>query len=109
MNKAVIGRFVLAAGWLSRTKGLLGTTEEWGAGNRVLVIAPCKSIHTFGMHYAIDVAFADAKGMVIRTQRAVKPGRMLYAKGAYCVLERPSLPDTDWFPCHQHVGLAVAE
>ena len=53
-------RFVLAASIFARARGLLDTTANWGDGSRILVLIPCKSVHTIGMRYALDVAFADA-------------------------------------------------
>jgi hypothetical protein len=41
-----------------------------------LLIKPCSSIHTFGMRFPIDVAFADADGEVLRVIRDVAPRRV---------------------------------
>jgi uncharacterized membrane protein (UPF0127 family) len=49
----------------SRARGLLGRDGIGGA----LVLAPCRSVHTFGMRFAIDVAYLDAQGVVIKTVR----------------------------------------
>lgn len=46
-----------------RRKGLLGRDGVDGA----FVIAPCRWVHTVGMKFAIDVAFLDGDGLVIRT------------------------------------------
>ncbi len=46
-----------------RRKGLLGRDGLDGA----IVIEPCRWVHTIGMRFAIDVAFLDADGLVIRT------------------------------------------
>ena len=32
-----------------------------------LVLRPCRNVHTVGMRFAIDVAFCDRDGIVIRT------------------------------------------
>ena len=42
---------------------MLGTSSFGGA----LVINPCRSVHTVGMKYAIDVAFVDTDGVVVKT------------------------------------------
>ena len=76
----------VARSWLERLEGLLRTPRE-EAGE--LLILRCPSIHTFGMAYPIDVAFIG-EGQVLRVDRAVRPGRVLRAWGATCVLERPS-------------------
>ena len=52
-----------------------------------LLIAPCSSIHTLGMRYAIDVVFVDGKGGVLRVCPDVRVGRMRFAPGARGVLE----------------------
>lgn len=46
-----------------RRRGLLGTSSLDGA----FVIDPCRSVHTIGMKYAIDVAFVDLDGIVVKT------------------------------------------
>jgi len=42
------------------------------------------------MTYVIDVAFVQQDGYVVLSQRALGPGRLLSAAGAYYVLERPA-------------------
>ena len=44
-----------------RTRGLVGRDDVEGA----LVIRPCRQVHTFGMRFAIDVAFCDVEGTVL--------------------------------------------
>jgi len=46
----------------ARARGLLGRDGIGGA----LVLAPCRSVHTLGMRFAIDVAYLDANGIVIK-------------------------------------------
>ena len=82
-------RVVIATSMIARARGLLGTRAEWGDGGRVLVLVPCKSVHTIGMRYALDIAFADRNGIVLRSERNVRPGRVLSCRGATFVLERP--------------------
>ena len=48
-----------------RTVGLLGRDRDAMTG--VLVIRPCRQVHTFGMRFPIDVAFCDRDGVVLRT------------------------------------------
>ncbi len=47
----------------SRRRGLLGRDSMEGA----LVIDPCRWIHTVGMRFAVDVAYLDRDGRVIKT------------------------------------------
>ena len=44
-----------------RRRGLTGRTEIAG----VLVLRPCRQVHTFGMRVPIDVAFCDRYGFVL--------------------------------------------
>lgn len=46
----------------SRARGLLGRRGVEGA----LVLSKCRSVHTIGMKFAIDVAFLDANGFVLK-------------------------------------------
>jgi len=60
--------------FLSRLVGLLGTaTIAEGEG---LWIVPCRSVHTVGMRYPIDVAFLDARGVVVGTLEGLLPNRI---------------------------------
>lgn len=88
--------FVLARGVMDRARGLLGTRAGWGAGHDVLVLLPCRSVHTVGMRYALDVAFCDAGGTVVRSETDVRPGRLLSCGRAAFVLERPHADDGTW-------------
>ena len=47
----------------AQRRGLLGRADLDGA----LVIRPCRSVHTIGMKFPIDVAFVDAGGVVMKT------------------------------------------
>ncbi len=89
-------RFVLATGLLARARGLLGTRANWGCGMRILVILPCRSVHTFGMRYPLDIAFCNRHGMVLRSERNVLPGRLLSCRKAAFVLERPYSSKEAW-------------
>ena len=48
---------------LSRLVGLLGS-DAIGDGEGLWIV-PCRSVHTLGMRYPIDVAFLDARGVVV--------------------------------------------
>lgn len=61
----------VAVGRSSRTRGLLGRDGLEGA----MVLRPCRWIHTFGMRFALDVAYLDAEGAVLKTLR-MRPGRL---------------------------------
>lgn len=51
------------SGSRGRARGLLGRDGIDG----VMVLRPCRNVHTFGMRFPIDVAFCDRDGSVLRT------------------------------------------
>lgn len=72
----VLGSQVRAATtFLRRLKGLLGTREL--RKDDGLWIAPCSSVHSFGMRYPIDVCFLDGAGEVVAVFPALSPNRMI--------------------------------
>ncbi len=72
-GRVVVPRVWLARGVWSRMRGLLGCPDlPDGCG---LLLDPCGSVHTFGMRFAIDLAFLDRHGRVCRVVRDVSPGR----------------------------------
>jgi hypothetical protein len=76
---------------LSRLLGLaLLSHERAGAG---LLIPGCRSVHTFGMRFPLDLLFLDRQGQVIEIRRSVPAGRFFRCRGAATVLE---LPSPDW-------------
>ena len=73
---------------LSRLLGLAGLREELaGAG---LLLPRCRSIHTLGMRFPIDVAFLGQDGCPVSVSRRVSPGRFVSDRRAVAVLEVPS-------------------
>jgi uncharacterized protein len=52
-----------------------------------LLIPRCRSVHTFGMRFPLDLLFLDAEGRVIALRRAVPPCRVKRCPGAMAVLE----------------------
>ncbi len=99
--------FVLATSIFARARGLLGTNANWGDAGRVLVLAPCKSVHTIGMRYALDIAFVNRHGTVLRSERNVKPGRLLSCRKASFVLERPYNRATPWPEAESSIPLKI--
>lgn len=55
-----------------------------------LLIPRCRSVHTFGMRFALDLLWLDGDGLVIRIDRAVPPRRVVSCRGARAVVEVPS-------------------
>jgi uncharacterized protein len=52
-----------------------------------LFIAPCNSIHTFFMKFAIDVAFMSKDGRVIKRRTRIPPWRLAMSLRAHSVVE----------------------
>ncbi|WP_030202219.1 DUF192 domain-containing protein [Streptomyces sp. NRRL S-87] len=61
----------VAASYRTRTRGLLGRDGIQGA----LLLTPAGSVHTFGMRFAIDVAYLD-RNLRVRAVRTMRPGRL---------------------------------
>jgi uncharacterized membrane protein (UPF0127 family) len=95
------GRVLLATRLSSRLRGLLFTPDS----NDLMVLLPCHDIHTFGMRYAIDTAFIDASGLVVRSVRDVLPNKRLRVPEAVAVLERRAIPRELWFEVGDRVSL----
>lgn len=86
-------RHVEAAGWtleipetaLERTRGLLGRSDL--DPTHALVLMRCRSIHTIGMRFAIDVV-TFGRGWELVAVRTVPPGRIvLPRRGGRHVIE----------------------
>jgi uncharacterized protein len=75
----------------ARFLGLAFMRKPPPAGH-ALLIPQCRSVHTFGMRFEIDVTFLDERGQTIRVERAVPPRRVLFERHAFAVLERVSPP-----------------
>ena len=52
-----------------------------------MVLRPSWSIHTWFMHFPLDVVFVDADQVVIRIAANVKPFRVVSCRGAREVIE----------------------
>jgi uncharacterized protein len=82
------GRVHVARSRPARLLGLAGLREL--PPDRALLIPGCRSVHTFGMRFALDVAFLDTDGRVLAVRSAVPPGRVVGHRGAAAVLEAPA-------------------
>jgi len=78
----------VATTWLSRLLGLALLRRE-RAGNGLL-IPGCRSVHTVGMRFSLDLLFFDRRGQVVEIFREVPAGRFLRCGRAVAVLELPS-------------------
>ena|SRR2546425_586365 len=52
-----------------------------------LLIPRCRSVHTFGMRFRLDVVFLDERGRAIRVELDVPAWRILVCRRAFAVLE----------------------
>jgi uncharacterized membrane protein (UPF0127 family) len=81
-------RVPVAVTLLSRLLGL--ALLRSGRAGEGLLIPRCRSVHTFGMRFALDVTFLDARGEAIAVRRRVPAGRIVRQRGATAVLELPA-------------------
>jgi uncharacterized membrane protein (UPF0127 family) len=92
----------LATRFGARLVGLLGSPGL--SSDEALLLHPCRSIHTFGMRFAIDAVFLDADGRLLAARRNLTPWRWAVAPpGAVMTLElaagrlpTAALPESDW-------------
>jgi uncharacterized membrane protein (UPF0127 family) len=69
-----------------RRRGLAGRDALEG----VMVLRPCRQVHTFGMRFPIDVAFCDRYGFVLHTS-TLAPRRVSKVVGrSYFAIEAPA-------------------
>jgi uncharacterized membrane protein (UPF0127 family) len=76
---------IVVARGLRRVVGLIGR-RGWPAGV-ALEIPRCRSVHTFGMRFAVDLVWLDRDRRVVRVDRAVRPRRVRSCLAARSVLE----------------------
>jgi uncharacterized membrane protein (UPF0127 family) len=69
----------------SRNRGLLG--RDGLASDAALILAPCASIHTFFMRFAIDVLFVRKDGTVAKVRERIVPMRAACALGGFAAIE----------------------
>lgn len=81
-------RVFVARSRLARLLGLAGLGEL--PGDVALLIPRCRSVHTFGMRFVLEVAFLDEDWDALDDagSRVVRPGRVVGERRASAVLER---------------------
>jgi hypothetical protein len=70
-DEAVLASLEVAHTRAARRRGLLGRDAIHGG----LLITPCRSVHTVGMRFTLDVAYLDADLAVLEVARMV-PNRI---------------------------------
>lgn len=93
-------RFKVLGNVLGRLKGLLGTAPD----AMPVLLVKCSSIHTYGMRYALDVAFIAQDGRVLFVCEGVEPGNTVSHRDAFCVVERPASAKP-WLECGERVRM----
>ena len=81
----VIQNVSKTSNFLERMRGLLISSPL--TENEGLLIAPCSSVHTIGMRYAIDLVFLDRQLTIVKTVRSLKPWRIAASNASSMVLE----------------------
>jgi uncharacterized membrane protein (UPF0127 family) len=71
----------------SRRRRLLGLAFRRAPPPGGLLIPSCRSVHTFGMRFAIDLVWLGRGGRVVRVDVAVPPRRVRSCRAAIEVLE----------------------
>lgn len=84
------GRCLLPRVWKAedtweRARGLLGRAPL--GAREALLLEPCWLVHTFGMRYALDLAFVDRNGRVRKLAYGVRPGRIAGSPGSWQTIE----------------------
>jgi uncharacterized protein len=87
-NSLLADSLMTAGTFWSNLVGLLGRRSlPVGSG---LWLIPCQSVHTFGMHFPIDVLFLDEANKVIHLVETMRPFRVSrHLVSARSVLELP--------------------
>jgi uncharacterized membrane protein (UPF0127 family) len=78
-------RVHVAGSWAERRDGLAGLPALSPASG--LWIAPCRSIHTIGMRFVLDLVWLDAGLRVVAVDAGVGPRRQRTSRRARSVLE----------------------
>lgn len=87
----VLSSLEVARGAKGRAKGLLGRDGIDGA----ILLDPCRSVHTLGMRFTIDVAFCTRDLEVVRLV-TLPPGRIAMALRSRCAIETAGGAMAEW-------------
>lgn len=85
-DKILFSNIPLANTFFSRLIGLLRTKSL--APDQGLLLKKCNQVHTFGMHFSIDVYFLSSDGEILYIEENMLPGKISpIIKNAEYVLE----------------------
>jgi len=73
ISQITFDKVIIANTFLTRLKGLLGRSEI--PKNTVLILTPCRQVHTFFMRFPIGVVFLNKQGVVLHKE-VLKPWRV---------------------------------
>jgi uncharacterized membrane protein (UPF0127 family) len=85
---------VLVARGPRRLIGLIGRRSQ--PAGVALEIPRCRSVHTFGMRFPLDLVWLDGSRRVVRVDRGVPPWRVRSCRQARSVLELDSRFPNQW-------------
>jgi uncharacterized membrane protein (UPF0127 family) len=72
--------------------------------DRALLLERCRSVHTFGMRFAVDLVWLDAGRRVVRVDDRVPPRRVRSCRAARHVVEVTSGAGPAWAAVAQALG-----
>src|SRR5437660_8310649 len=74
----------------SRLLGLAGLELAEIPRGHGLLLRPCRSVHTFGMRFDLDLIFLSEHGEIVDVEYGVPPARIRSSFDAVSVVECPS-------------------
>lgn len=86
-GRALPGGLTLLVASTRRTRGRGLARLDVLAADHGLLLEPCRSVHTFGMRFALDLVWLDGRGRVVRVDACVAPRRMRTCRRARAVVE----------------------
>ncbi|MDO9533910.1 MAG: DUF192 domain-containing protein [Bacillota bacterium] len=88
-NNMILDEAEIADSFNLRLKGLLGRSSL--APGKGLIIRPCRSVHTMGMQFPIDIAFVDNEDRICHIIKNMRPYKIspCINKSSY-IIEAPS-------------------
>ena len=81
-SHSAFARVQLVRSFTARFVGMLG--RKTLDGHDGLLLAPCRSVHTLGLRFAIDIVFLDAGLNVLGVTAHVRPWRFVCAPRRTC-------------------------